>query len=183
AIRSGLGVQPFGGAKPSDGNEQQPATSVAPPTPATPAAPPPAPVTPAASAPAQRPVVFSETNNNGNGASSAQSTASPAFARPSGPPAAPAVPPRKRREWKLPDYKSLLSAGSESDFDREQLLRQARIIEETLQSFGAPGRVVEVNTGPVITQFGVEPDYLTSRSGKKSRVKVGAIAQLDKDLQ
>jgi S-DNA-T family DNA segregation ATPase FtsK/SpoIIIE len=43
--------------------------------------------------------------------------------------------------------------------------------------------VVEVNTGPVITQFGVEPDYLVGRSGKKSRVKVGAIAQLDKDLQ
>ena len=43
--------------------------------------------------------------------------------------------------------------------------------------------MVELNTGPVITQFGVEPDYLTSRTGKRSRVKVSAIAQLDKDLQ
>ncbi len=90
---------------------------------------------------------------------------------------------RPRMSWKLPDYRTLLSSGSEQEFDREQLLNQARVIEETLASFGAPGRVVEVNTGPVITQFGVEPDYLTARSGKKSRVKVSAIAQLDKDLQ
>jgi S-DNA-T family DNA segregation ATPase FtsK/SpoIIIE len=184
AIRSGQGVQPFGGAKSSDSSEsrpQQPAASASPFAAPTP----PAPITPAASPPQRRPVVFGETDDNGSGAASApaQSTSSPAFARPSGPPVAPAVPPRKRRDWKLPDYKTLLSAGSESDFDREQLLKQARVIEETLQSFGAPGRVVEVNTGPVITQFGVEPDYLTSRSGKKSRVKVGAIAQLDKDLQ
>jgi S-DNA-T family DNA segregation ATPase FtsK/SpoIIIE len=34
----------------------------------------------------------------------------------------------------------------------------------------------------VITQFGVEPDYVAAR-GKKNRVKVSAIAALDKDLQ
>ena len=94
-----------------------------------------------------------------------------------------AAPRRKRRDWQLPDIRDLLNVGSESDLDREILLGRARTIEETLQSFGAPGRVVEVNTGPVITQFGVEPDYLLTRSGKKTRVKVGAIAQLDKDLQ
>ena len=95
----------------------------------------------------------------------------------------PASPSRPRAHWKLPDYRSLLSSGSAKEFDHEQLLRQAQVIEETLASFGAPGRVVEVNTGPVITQFAVEPDYLTARSGKKSRVKVSAISQLDKDLQ
>ena len=94
-----------------------------------------------------------------------------------------AAPRRKRRDWQLPDIRNLLNVGSESDLDREILLGRARTIEETLQSFGAPGRVVEVNTGPVITQFGVEPDYLLTRSGKKTRVKVSAIAQLDKDLQ
>ncbi|MBI5671549.1 MAG: DUF87 domain-containing protein [Chloroflexi bacterium] len=90
---------------------------------------------------------------------------------------------KRRREWKLPDASTLLRPGSEQDFDREQLLARARTIEDTLSSFGAPGKVVEVNTGPVITQFAVEPDYLMSRGGKKSRVKVSAIAQLDKDLQ
>ncbi|MGQ9889730.1 MAG: DNA translocase FtsK, partial [Aggregatilineales bacterium] len=113
------------------------------------------------------------------------------FRKPEEPPDAPVVAAlsaaptggHARKTWKLPDYRTLLNSGSESDFDRETLLQRARTIEETLQSFGAPGRVVEVNTGPVITQFGVEPDYLVGRNGKKSRVKVGAIAQLDKDLQ
>ncbi len=106
-----------------------------------------------------------------------------AFRRPETPPVSGAAPRKPKRVWKLPDFRTLLNPGSENDFDRETLLQRARIIEDTLQSFGAPGRVVEVNTGPVITQFGVEPDYLTTRSGKKNRVKVGAIAQLDKDLQ
>ncbi len=96
---------------------------------------------------------------------------------------APTNVPRKRKEWRMPSISQVLMPGSENDFDRAELLRRAKTIEETLQSFGAPGKVVEVNTGPVITQFGVEPDYLVTRSGKKNRVKVGAIAQLDKDLQ
>ncbi len=90
---------------------------------------------------------------------------------------------RPKINWRLPEYRTLLSSGGEQEFDREELLRQANIIEDTLQAFGAPGRVVEVNTGPVITQFGVEPDYITGRGGKKQRVKVSAMAALDKDLQ
>ena len=90
---------------------------------------------------------------------------------------------RPRVDWQLPDFHALLTGGSTSEMDQEALLRQAQVIEDTLASFGAPGRVIELNTGPVITQFGVEPYYLTSRAGKRSRVKVSAIAQLDKDLQ
>ena len=95
----------------------------------------------------------------------------------------PARRSRPRVDWGLPDFRALLTGGSTGEMDEEVLLQQAQIIEDTLASFGAPGRVVELNTGPVITQFGVEPDYLTSRTGKRSRVKVSAIAQLDKDLQ
>lgn len=91
--------------------------------------------------------------------------------------------PRPRVNWQLPDYRDLLNSGAEGDLDREPLLRQAQVIEETLASFGAPGRIVEINSGPVITQYGVEPAYLTAKSGKQNRVKVGAIAKLDKDLQ
>ena len=120
--------------------------------------------------------------------------------QPSSPPSQPSSPPkqppspkkptssgpissRPRVPWELPDYRSLLASGSAKELDHEHLLNQAKVIEETLASFGAPGRVVEVNTGPVITQFAVEPDYLTTRAGKKNRVKVSAISQLDKDLQ
>ena len=88
-----------------------------------------------------------------------------------------------RINWDAPDYRQLLSIGTASTLDQEPLQLQARIIEETLAAFGAPGRVVEINSGPVITQYGVEPSYLTAKTGKRSRVKVGAIAKLDKDLQ
>ena len=95
----------------------------------------------------------------------------------------PPPPPRKpRKEWRLPDLNALLGAGTDQELNHDLLIERARIIEDTLSSFGAPGRVVEVRTGPVITQFGVEPDYVAAR-GKKNRVKVSAIAALDKDLQ
>ena len=90
---------------------------------------------------------------------------------------------KPRIDWQLPDGRELLNSGADSELDREPLLRQAQVIEETLASFGAPGRIVEINSGPVITQYGVEPAYLTAKTGKQNRVKVGAIAKLDKDLQ
>ncbi len=85
-------------------------------------------------------------------------------------------------KWLRPDFMTVLEEGSEQKIDQEILLERAQIIEETLDSFGAPGKVIEVNTGPVITQFGVEPDYVEKRGGQRSRVKVSAIAALDRDL-
>ena len=114
-------------------------------------------------------------------AGEAPATRHPAVASLHAPHARRRAAPQTPRLGSCRDIRNLLNVGSESDLDREILLGRARTIEETLQSFGAPGRVVEVNTGPVITQFGVEPDYLLTRSGKKTRVKVSAIAQLDKD--
>jgi S-DNA-T family DNA segregation ATPase FtsK/SpoIIIE len=90
---------------------------------------------------------------------------------------------RQRKEYRVPDFVSLLQSGTDNELNHEKLIERAKVIEDTLSSFGAPGRVVEVRTGPVITQFGVEPDYLVARGGKKNRVKVSAIAALDKDLQ
>jgi S-DNA-T family DNA segregation ATPase FtsK/SpoIIIE len=84
--------------------------------------------------------------------------------------------------FELPDFRKILRKGSEQEINDEILLDKARVIEDTLISFGAPGKVVEVNPGPVITQFGVEPDYLISRSGKRTRVKVSSIARLDADM-
>ena len=98
-------------------------------------------------------------------------------------PAAPVIVSSKSTSgYELPDYRELLEKGSPHEVDNEGLLERARVIEDTLQSFGAPGKVVEINSGPVITQFGVEPDYLVSRQGKKTRVKVSSIAKLDADL-
>jgi S-DNA-T family DNA segregation ATPase FtsK/SpoIIIE len=84
--------------------------------------------------------------------------------------------------WTLPRLEDMLENAAGKAISDEELRRRAEIIEQTLSSFGAPGRVVEVNQGPVITQFGVEPDYVDSRAGKRIKVKVGKISALADDL-
>ncbi len=84
-------------------------------------------------------------------------------------------------QWKLPDIKTILDPATtisiESNIDKER----ANLIEETLTSFGAPSRVVEIKRGPTITQFGVEPLFIETRTGK-TRVRVSKIANLADDL-
>ncbi|MGB9586483.1 MAG: DNA translocase FtsK, partial [Anaerolineales bacterium] len=83
--------------------------------------------------------------------------------------------------WQLPQPETILEVGTVIDENGDADLYRARIIEETLQSFGAPAHIVEIHRGPVITQFGVEPDFIESRSGR-TRVRVGKIASLADDL-
>ncbi len=85
------------------------------------------------------------------------------------------------REWALPPIADILDSGGEVSYDDEIDRQRARLIEETLASFGAPARVEEINRGPTITQFGVEPGFIESRNGRM-RVRVGKIAALADDL-
>ena len=85
------------------------------------------------------------------------------------------------REWVLPALADILDEGGEVAYDDDIDRQRARVIEESLGSFGAPARVVEISRGPTITQFGVEPDFIESRSGR-TRVRVGKIASLADDL-
>jgi len=84
-------------------------------------------------------------------------------------------------KWILPDIKSILDAvtilGIESTLDKQR----GGIIEDTLASFGAPVKIVEIKRGPTITQFGVEPLFLETRAGR-TRVRVSKIANLADDL-
>ncbi len=96
-----------------------------------------------------------------------------------GSPFASSQPPR--RLWILPSVENILEAGSEATYDDTADERRSQIIEDTLASFGAPVKVVEINRGPTITQFGVEPDFIESRGGRM-RVRVGKIAALADDL-
>jgi S-DNA-T family DNA segregation ATPase FtsK/SpoIIIE len=83
--------------------------------------------------------------------------------------------------YRLPALEDILDAGGEIAYDDEVDRQRAHIIEETLSSFGAPARVVEINRGPTITQFGVEPDFVEGRNGRM-RVRVGKIVALADDL-
>ncbi len=55
------------------------------------------------------------------------------------------------------------------------------IIESTLEDFGVPVRVVHVESGPTVTQFGVEPLFV-EQSGKRRKVRVNRIVNLADDL-
>ena len=72
----------------------------------------------------------------------------------------------------LPDVR-LLSYYDQVEPDKGELETNARVIEETLQSFKVQARVREINPGPAVTQFAIEPG---------NGVKVRRISELHNDL-
>jgi S-DNA-T family DNA segregation ATPase FtsK/SpoIIIE len=81
---------------------------------------------------------------------------------------------------------SLLDEGTVLNLSEDDIDEKKRIIEQTLGDFGLPATVTEVRRGPAVTQFGVLPGY-NEKSGldgqiKQSKVRVGQIAALQKDL-
>ena len=108
--------------------------------------------------------------------------------------------------WRLPslDVLDVVPEGAINSVDNEV---RARAIEQALLSYNIDASVVEINPGPAVTQFGVEPGWvrkykevrlkdddgrpMVDGEGKpvvdrveisRVRVKVDAIANLDKDL-
>ena len=90
-------------------------------------------------------------------------------------PATPAI------TWVLPRVADILEAPQAPKINEEFIEKRARLIEETLASFGAPSQVVEISRGPTVTMFGVEPLFVESRNGQ-TRVRVAKIAALADDL-
>ncbi len=89
------------------------------------------------------------------------------------------------RSKRLPPL-TLLEEGSDFVLTKDEVDRKKRIIEETLAHFGLPAIVTQIQRGPAITQFGVEPGYV-ERPGpdgelKQHKVRINQIAALRKDL-
>lgn len=84
----------------------------------------------------------------------------------------PRTPSARRGEWALPPI-TIFEATAEAELSQVDIRQRIRVIEETLRSFGVEARVVEVNQGPAVTQFGVEPGV---------GVKVARIMALANDL-
>ena len=78
-------------------------------------------------------------------------------------------------EGPLPSLSLLDPAESKSDlgYSKETLEHLSRLLEEKLADFGVKAEVVEVNPGPVITRFEIQP---------APGVKVSKISNLAKDL-
>lgn len=94
-------------------------------------------------------------------------------------------PALRKRQIQLPPL-DLLDTFSPRLFSQEDTRHRARVIEETLASFGVPAKVTEISQGPVVTQFGVEPGYI-ERTGpdghtRRRKVRVSKITSLTSDL-
>ena len=92
---------------------------------------------------------------------------------------------RRPQDGSLPPL-DLLDPASPKAYGDTDIRRKTRIIEETLESFGVPAKVVEVNQGPTVTQFGLAPGYVERRGPNgqvhRQRVRVAKISGLAKDL-
>ncbi len=100
--------------------------------------------------------------------------------------------------WRLPPI-DILDSAPEVEFGQADNLQRAKLIEEALASYGVEAKVVQINAGPTVTQFGVEPGWdrkmreikEKDRDGNiktrqeevsKTRVKVERITSLANDL-
>ncbi len=100
--------------------------------------------------------------------------------------------------WRLPPI-DILDVTPEMEFSQADNMQRAQLIEEALASYGVDAKVVQINSGPTVTQFGVEPGWdrkvkeikerdkdgnVTVRTEEvsKTRVKVERISSLGNDL-
>jgi len=96
--------------------------------------------------------------------------------------------------WQIPPV-DVLDRPKETELNREEVDKRARLIEEALNSYGVEGKVVQINTGPTVTQFGVEPGWLrkfkkmVDENGderqeeiSRTRIRVDRITALSNDL-
>jgi S-DNA-T family DNA segregation ATPase FtsK/SpoIIIE len=96
-------------------------------------------------------------------------------------------PSDKRRARKRHESLPPLDLLDDNDFGRpaeDEINTNAQIIEETVEDFGMRVEVVDVKTGPTVTQYAVSPITEVERNGKKiiERVRVTAVAGLARDL-
>jgi S-DNA-T family DNA segregation ATPase FtsK/SpoIIIE len=100
--------------------------------------------------------------------------------------------------WKLPPIE-ILDQSPDIDFGQADNDRRARLIEEALDSYGVEAKVVQVNAGPTVTQFGIEPGWdrkyreikdrdeegnvvIRQEEVSRTRVKVERITSLSNNL-
>ena len=100
--------------------------------------------------------------------------------------------------WRLPPI-DILDRNPEVEFSQADNVQRAKLLEEALASYGVEAKVVQINAGPTVTQFGVEPGWdrkmkeikERDRDGNvkmrleevsKTRVKVERITSLASDL-
>jgi S-DNA-T family DNA segregation ATPase FtsK/SpoIIIE len=89
------------------------------------------------------------------------------------------VQPTFSAKHRLPPL-DLLDKATETELTEAGNEQRARIIEEALRSYGVEGKVVQINPGPSVTQFGVEPGWDRKYKRVVERDNQGKI-KLDRD--
>ena len=80
---------------------------------------------------------------------------------------------RNSENYKIPPLELLQTPSNIKMDNQEEVLEKAKKIEQTLEDFGIQGKVVQINTGPTITSYEVQP---------AAGVKVSRIVNLADDL-
>jgi len=86
--------------------------------------------------------------------------------------------------WRLPPLEGIFEEGIEQEISQQEIRQRVRVIEDTLASFGIEAKVREINQGPAVTQFSIEPGYMDKKDaqGKSRKVRVSRIVNLTNDL-
>ncbi|MBA7657339.1 DNA translocase SpoIIIE [subsurface metagenome] len=77
--------------------------------------------------------------------------------------------------WRLPPI-DILDRSPEVEFSQADNMQRAKLIEEALVSYGVEAKVVQINAGPTVTQFGVEPGWDRKMKEVKERDKDGNVS-------
>lgn len=100
-------------------------------------------------------------------------------------PSDPALQAPVKRDDRLPPL-NLLARAESSEPDERLIIETGQQIEQTLEEFGIPARVVGYRVGPTVTQFAVEPGYVekVGPDGKPmlQKVRVAQISALSRDI-
>ena len=76
--------------------------------------------------------------------------------------------------WQLPPV-TILDKSTEAELSRTEIEKRAQLIEEALISYGVEAKVAQINVGPTVTQFGVEPGWDRKYKEIKERDKDGNV--------
>jgi hypothetical protein len=82
----------------------------------------------------------------------------------------PAAAPSNAPIWTLPDPAQVLEAIPRVVQDKKLLAERVKLLEATLENFGAPGKVVDLESSPYNTTFVVTPRAVERRGGRRAAV-------------
>ncbi|MHC0552642.1 DNA translocase FtsK [Salinicoccus sp. CNSTN-B1] len=77
------------------------------------------------------------------------------------------------KQYELPSITMLKDAEVSETVSNKEVLKQGRVLEDTLKNFGVNAKVSKIRIGPAVTQFEIQPDI---------GVKVSKIINLQNDI-